>query len=57
MGYFIFLSRFFLVPASSIKNRLPSIAKDWEIVTDSGNVIMNKQRDKTDSLDRFILNY
>lgn len=57
MGYFIFLSRFFLVPASSIKNRLPSIAKDCEIVTDSGNVIMNKQRDKTDSLDRFILKY
>ena len=57
MGYFIFLSRFFLVPASSIKNKLPSIAKDCEIVTESGNVIMKRQRDKTDSLDRFILNY
>ena len=57
MGYFNFLSRFFLVPASSIKNRLPSIAKDCEIVIESGNVIMKKHRDKTDNLDRFILNY
>ncbi len=56
MGYFIFLSRFFLVPESRIKNKLPSIAKDCEIVTESGNVIMKKHRDKTESLYRFILN-
>ena len=54
IGYPNFLNNFFLFKESKIKNKVPSMAKVWDIVTEAGNVIMNKLRNNTEILDKFI---
>lgn len=55
MGYDKTFKNFFLESESIIKKEEPSMAKNWEIVTDTGNVMMNKEILIADAPERFIL--